>query len=219
MLGVFQGLALFVFVLAAFVLAMRWGHSDSDARAIAFATLVAGNLALIWANRSDTEMAFESVGHRNVALWIVTTGTGVALLAIIYVPGIRAIFEFSILHPIDWLVALSLGALSITWFEVLKLVRRKRTDQTSAVSASTSNVKRILVLGLGWLLVLLGIAGLFLPVLQGILFLLIGLLILAKEYRWARRLITTLRIHFPVVDQWLTDARAKAARFVKGREG
>ena len=43
--------------------------------------------------------------------------------------------------------------------------------------------KRVFIYILGWGFILLGIVGLFLPVLQGILFLLIGLLILSKESR------------------------------------
>jgi hypothetical protein len=76
-------------------------------------------------------------------------GAGVALLGIIYIPGIRAVFEFSILHPTDWLVAFSLGVVSVTWFEVLKLMRRKRTNQSSTSSSDVSNLKRIAVLALG----------------------------------------------------------------------
>lgn len=214
MLGLFQGLGLFFFVLAAFVVALRWGHAVADARAVAFATLVVGNLALIWGNRSASQTVFESVAHRNSALWMVTTGAGVALFAIIYIPGIRALFEFSILHPIDWLITFSLGAVSITWFEVLKLMRRKRANPAATLPAKPSNLKRFALLALGWLFVILGILGLFLPVLQGILFLLVGLLILAKEHRWARRLLARVRARSPHIDQWLTKARSTAARFL-----
>jgi uncharacterized protein len=41
----------------------------------------------------------------------------------------------------------------------------------------------------GLAFILLGIAALFLPVLQGILFLVIGLLILSTEYVWAHNLL------------------------------
>jgi uncharacterized protein len=66
--------------------------------------------------------------------------------------------------------------------------------------------------------VISGIAGLFLPVLQGILFLLIGLLILAKEYRWARRLLARVRARSPHIDQWLTKARSRATKFLTREE-
>jgi uncharacterized protein len=51
----------------------------------------------------------------------------------------------------------------------------------------------------GWSFLLLGIAGLFLPVLQGVLFILIGLTILSTEYAWAHRWLTRLRGRFPKV--------------------
>ncbi len=60
-----------------------------------------------------------------------------------------------------------------------------------------ATLKRWFIISLGWVFIVLGIAGLFLPVLQGILFLLIGLLILSSEYVWAHRLLTRLRERFP----------------------
>lgn len=59
------------------------------------------------------------------------------------------------------------------------------------------SIKRILVLIAGWAFLVLGFAGLFLPFLQGILFLIVGLLILSTEYVWAHRLLTRLSERFP----------------------
>lgn len=41
----------------------------------------------------------------------------------------------------------------------------------------------------GFGLVFLGVIGLFLPLLPGILFIVAGLVLLAREYHWARRLL------------------------------
>jgi uncharacterized membrane protein YbaN (DUF454 family) len=60
-------------------------------------------------------------------------------------------------------------------------------------------IKRIVLLVVGWGFVLLGIVGLFLPVLQGILFILIGLIILSSEYVWAHHLLEKLKNRFPGV--------------------
>ena len=57
--------------------------------------------------------------------------------------------------------------------------------------------KRWLILLTGWGFILLGIAGLFLPILQGVLFLLIGLVILSSEYVWAHQLLENLQKRFP----------------------
>ena len=60
-----------------------------------------------------------------------------------------------------------------------------------------SLLKRWLIIVSGWLFIILGIAGLFLPFLQGILFLAFGISLLASEYHWARRVIHALRQKFP----------------------
>lgn len=62
-------------------------------------------------------------------------------------------------------------------------------------------MKRILLITTGWVFIVLGIAGLFLPVLQGILFLVIGLLILSREYAWARNLLLRFEQRFPEVSR------------------
>jgi len=60
-----------------------------------------------------------------------------------------------------------------------------------------AKVNTLLVLLLGWSFVALGVIGLFVPILQGVLFLLIGLFVLSSEYSWARRLLGKLRSRFP----------------------
>ena len=75
-------------------------------------------------------------------------------------------------------------------------------------------IKRAAMLLLGWAFILLGIAGLFLPILQGVLFLLIGLLILSTEYVWAHRLLQRLKQRFPAVAAQFDKAVAKAQRWM-----
>ena len=50
-------------------------------------------------------------------------------------------------------------------------------------------VWRILRLTAGWSLIIVGIIGLFLPILQGVLLILSGLAVLSTESRWARALL------------------------------
>jgi uncharacterized protein len=49
----------------------------------------------------------------------------------------------------------------------------------------------------GYVFLVLGVLGLFLPFLQGILFILIGLLILAKHAAWAHNLLQRFRDQHP----------------------
>lgn len=75
--------------------------------------------------------------------------------------------------------------------------------------------KRVLVLAAGWGFIALGIAGLFLPVLQGVLFLLIGLAILSTEYVWAHHLLSKLRAKFPKISTTADQATEKASAWVR----
>jgi uncharacterized protein len=70
--------------------------------------------------------------------------------------------------------------------------------------------KKLVVLLLGWGFVALGVVGLFLPVLQGVLFLLIGLFILSSEYVWAHRLLRKVRNRFPTAALRCEEASRKA---------
>jgi uncharacterized membrane protein YbaN (DUF454 family) len=58
-------------------------------------------------------------------------------------------------------------------------------------------VKKTMTYLVGWAFILLGIVGLFLPILQGVLFLMIGLLVLSKESTVAKNLLLRIEKRFP----------------------
>lgn len=76
-----------------------------------------------------------------------------------------------------------------------------------------SGWKRLVLVVTGWAFIAIGFAGLFLPLLPGIVFIFAGLIILSKEYHWAANLIQRLRSRFPRITQWLHKARAAAAPY------
>jgi uncharacterized protein len=81
------------------------------------------------------------------------------------------------------------------------------------------HAKRVAILIVGWGFILLGIVGLFLPILQGVLFLVIGLIILSSEYVWAHQLLTRLRQRFPKLSQTAEEAAHKAAAWLRRISG
>jgi len=74
------------------------------------------------------------------------------------------------------------------------------------------SLKRFVILGLGWFFVVLGILGIFLPILQGILFLLIGFILLSRESEWAQRQLDNLRTRYPKFAEKYDEAEARANR-------
>ena len=78
------------------------------------------------------------------------------------------------------------------------------------------NVRRALVAIGGALLILVGLAGLALPVLPGTVLLVAGLLVWSSEFRWARELLARVRA-------WMADRSARmkdkgSSRFRRRRE-
>ena len=78
----------------------------------------------------------------------------------------------------------------------------------------SKGLKRVLMLVVGWGFIVLGILGLFLPILQGILFLLIGLIILSTEYVWAHHLLGRVLARFPRLRGLADKARNKAEKVI-----
>ena len=76
-----------------------------------------------------------------------------------------------------------------------------------------TKLKRWAIYLFGWGFIVLGILGLFLPILQGILFILIGLLLLSNVSPWAARLLHRLSQRFPRISRQLDEARSKAVEF------
>ncbi|MFB3915470.1 MAG: PGPGW domain-containing protein [Terriglobales bacterium] len=80
-----------------------------------------------------------------------------------------------------------------------------------------AKAKHVLLIAAGWTFLLLGVAGLFLPVLQGVLFLLIGLIILSSQYAWAHHWLQKVKKHFPQVAHHSERASEKVHRWLAWR--
>ena len=74
---------------------------------------------------------------------------------------------------------------------------------------SRARLKVILWLALGYTFLVLGLLGMFLPILQGFLFLFVGLIILARHAPWAERLLGYLRQKSRRLDRAIIKAEAK----------
>lgn len=74
-------------------------------------------------------------------------------------------------------------------------------------------LKDIAVSVIGWGFIFLGIIGCFLPFLQGILFLLIGLYLLSKKNAWAQRVLAKIRRRMPKLSGKMEQARWKSEQF------
>lgn len=119
--GLFQGLSVLAVTIAVFLLALYTGKGEIEARTLTFATLVIANLTLIIANLSWQRSIIKAINSENKALWLVIGGALLFLVLVMYVPALRELFHFSVLHFDDMLIVLIAGILSVAWLKLLKI--------------------------------------------------------------------------------------------------
>lgn len=122
----FQGLGLALLVLAVFFVTRAVDFPEGVTRAMAFATLIFGNLAMIMTNRSWSHTALDSWRRPNRFLWWVITVAVICLALVLYVPWLQRLFYFEPLSLWDILICIGVGLASIIWFEILKSLRPKQ---------------------------------------------------------------------------------------------
>lgn len=122
-LGLVQGSIVMLVVVGVYGIALARGHGEADSRGLIFTTFIVANLGLILTNRSWSGLG-RAPRRQNRAFWWVTGGAVVFLALVIYLPGLRTLFRFAPLHPIDIALCLGAGVLSVAWFEVFKVITR-----------------------------------------------------------------------------------------------
>lgn len=124
LLGLFQGFAVFVSAILIYGAFLHVGRDEGVARAAAFSSLVFGNLALIFTNRSNTRTILETLGSKNPFLWVIVVGSVTTLVVVLYVPVFRTLFHFSPLSLTDFFIAVFASLLGVAGFEGLKVLAR-----------------------------------------------------------------------------------------------
>lgn len=120
LLGLLQGACAFVIALAVLLIALYLGMDDQEVRALTFITLVFENLGLILANRSHSSHTLSTSRTHNAALQWIVGGTLIVLGGVLIIPGLRDLFGFKLVQPLDLVICLVAGAVGVHAFTVLK---------------------------------------------------------------------------------------------------
>ena len=81
-----------------------------------------------------------------------------------------------------------------------------------------NKTKTLTILTLGWFFIILGVIGLFLPLLQGILFIFIGVYLLSRRQPWASNLLVKLKIKHPKIYSTFEILKTKVKTIVRGQK-
>ncbi len=127
-----QGLGVLVAVALLYGLLLATGTPEPQARAIAFAAVVLGNVGLILSNRSPQAALVETLRRPNAALWWIVGGALLGLMLALYVEPMREIFRFAPLSLIQLLMSFAAAAIGLIWPELYKAIRRRQARSGTA---------------------------------------------------------------------------------------
>ncbi|MBK9592545.1 MAG: cation-translocating P-type ATPase [Crocinitomicaceae bacterium] len=129
--SLFQGILLLTMVIAVYLLSIREGHAEGEVRAIAFSSLIIGNIVLILTNLSTTRSFIGILKEKNRAAMLILTGAVAILLLTITIPALLELFSFEYPGFYHFIPA-GIGAASLLFIlELIKFIRnKKRLDQS-----------------------------------------------------------------------------------------
>ncbi|PKP13383.1 MAG: ATPase [Bacteroidetes bacterium HGW-Bacteroidetes-3] len=88
------GILLLAMVVVVYFLAIKENHSDGEIRAIAFSTLIIGNIFLIVTTLSKTRNFLAVLSEKNIALLVIIIAASGLMILLISTPYLQTIFSF-----------------------------------------------------------------------------------------------------------------------------
>lgn len=125
--SVLQGLLLLVMVLCIYFLSMDEGHSEGEVRAIAFSSLIIGNIFLILTNLSKTRSFLSVLAEKNYTIITILSTAFIMLLLVISVPYLQAVFNFDFPGYQHFIPSILGGICLILMLETIKYFLKKQT--------------------------------------------------------------------------------------------
>jgi Ca2+-transporting ATPase len=125
--SVLQGILLLAMTAIIYFYSIYEGHTNEEVRAIAFSSLVIGNIFLILTNLSKTRNFIQVITEKNWTVWVILSITIIILLAVITIPFFQHILNFQFPGNKHFLPSI-FGASSILLiFEIIKYFKNRKT--------------------------------------------------------------------------------------------
>lgn len=121
-----QGIGILLIVFAVYFFGLKMGYSEGEDRALAFATLIAANIAVIISNRSWTRNIIQILLTPNKTVKYVVGGAAFFLILTLNVPFLLNLFQFEKISLNEALFCVGAGFSSIIWFELYKIFSNRR---------------------------------------------------------------------------------------------
>jgi Ca2+-transporting ATPase len=126
--SILQGLTVFAASFGSYYfMLLAFPENVGIARAMGIGVIMIANLFLVQCNSSDIDSIFTSIKRlsKDKVMWVVNIAVISALLLFLYTP-LSGFLRLSPLTAAQFFIMLGLGAVSVLWYEIVKIVKRAR---------------------------------------------------------------------------------------------
>lgn len=127
--SIIQGLAITAGTLFAYQYSVFHAYSESHTRTMVFATLIIANIILTLVNRSFYYSIITTLKFKNNLVLLIIGITLLITGLLLYVPILASFFQFEPLSLNELLICISIGLISVIWYELVKAIKRKNAIQ------------------------------------------------------------------------------------------
>jgi len=124
--SIIQGLVITAGTLFIYQYAVYNGFDESHTRTMVFTVLIAANIFLTLSNRSFYYSILTTLRYKNRLVLLIVSITTIITSMLLFVPPLTTFFEFARPSMIDLFVSISVGSLSVLWYEFVKMNKRQK---------------------------------------------------------------------------------------------
>jgi Ca2+-transporting ATPase len=127
--SLFQGFLLLALVIGVYLYTGHEGHTEPEIRAIAFSSLIIGNIILILTNLSKTRSVWHTLTEFNKTVLVIIFGAALMLWLVITLPALQTVFSFNFPGYGHFVPSLMGAAGMLAVLELVKVLRNRRFSQ------------------------------------------------------------------------------------------
>jgi Ca2+-transporting ATPase len=122
--SIVQGLVISLGVIFVYQYAVYNGANEALTRSMSFTCLITANIFLTLVNRSFYYSIFSTLKYKNRMVVFIISITILLLSIILFVPPITLFFDFDPISLNQLLLSVSIGFISVIWYELVKWYKR-----------------------------------------------------------------------------------------------
>ena len=123
--SIIQGLAITAGSLLAYQYAVQQGQPETITRTMVFTVLITSNIFLTLVNRSFYYSVIATLKYKNNLVALIISITIILMALLLYIKPLSGFFEFGQMSWQQLLISISIGFVSVIWYELIKIGKRR----------------------------------------------------------------------------------------------